>query len=158
VEELADAILLASTGPRRACLLAARVPRDNVRGAPTTTHEPLSRGGTADTGVGTVMTVGVAARSLAAGADAPWLFREMDVVVAAVGSAGEDAGTFGGGVDERNDFWRNTPGEHDGNMSGEIFLKDKLTWQRSAVLFALILKARANFTCIILSYSRAKEM
>lgn len=88
------------------------------------THESLSRGGTADTGVGTVVTVGVTARSLAAVADAPRLFREMGIVVAAaVGSAGEDAGTFfGGGVDERNDFWRNTPGEHDGNISGEIFL------------------------------------
>lgn len=121
MEELADAILLASTGPRRACLLAARVPRDNVRGAPTTTHEPLSRGGTADTGVGTVGTVGAAARSLAA--DAPRLSREVGVVVAAVGSA-EDAGSFFGGVDERNDLWRNTPGEHDGNMSGEIFFNE----------------------------------
>jgi len=28
-------------------------------------------------------------------------------------------------VDERNDFWRNTPGEQDGNTSGEILLQKK---------------------------------
>lgn len=137
MEVLADAILLASTGPRRVCLLAARAPRDDVndvREAPTTVRETLSRGGTADTGVGTVVTVGVAARgaqrSFAAAADESRLFCEMGlvvavvaVVIAAVENAGEGIGTFfGGGVDERNDFWRNTPGEHDGNMSGEILL------------------------------------
>lgn len=129
VEVLADAILLASVVPRRACLLATRAPRDNDNEAVLAVlREVPSRGG-----VGAV-TAGVAVqgeqRSFVADAGAPRPFREIGdddvaivagnllvVVVVVVGG--------GGGVDEQNDFWRNTPGEHDGNTSGEILLRKK---------------------------------
>lgn len=109
-----DAILLASAVPRRACLLVIREPRDNDSEA----VRELSRGGAA-AGLGVAVTAGVTVRRAQRSfvADAPRLFRRIsddtDVAV----------GILGGGVDERNDFWRNTPGEHDGNTSGEILLE-----------------------------------
>lgn len=126
MEVLADAILLASAVPRRACLTAARAPRDKDSEAVLAIREPPSRGGAA-AGLGLKLELGATAgvavrgaqRSFVVDADAPRLFRE----------AGDDAGVADaaagilGGVDERNDFWRNTPGEHDGSTSGEILLE-----------------------------------
>lgn len=127
-----DAILLASAGPRRACLPAARAPRDNDdREAPTAVRRLLlSRGGAA-AGTGATAAVGVTEshRSfVTAAAGAPRPFRgDGDVA-----EAGEGTGCVAfGGVDEQNDFWRNTPGEQDGSTSGEIFLKRKNTNMRS---------------------------
>lgn len=118
VELLADAILLASAVPRRVCLPAARAPRDSDTEAVLAVRELPSRGRAA-AGLGMAVTAGVrgAQRSFVEDAGAPRLFRITDDDVAAV------ADTLGGGVDERNDFWRNTPGEHDGSTSGEILLE-----------------------------------
>jgi len=120
VEVLAVAILLASAVPRRACLLAARVPRDSDDSeAVLTVRELLSRGETAAAAAAGLGAVGMAAvqRSLVAETGASRLFRMVGGNVAA-------GGTFDGAdVDKRNDFWRNTPGEHDGSTSGEILLE-----------------------------------
>ena len=119
MEVLAVAILLASAVPRRACLLAARAPRDSDDSeAVLTVRELLSRGETAAAAAAAGLeAVGMAAvqRSLVAETGASRLFRMIGGNVAA-------GGTFDG-VDERNDFWRNTPGEHDGSTSGEILLE-----------------------------------
>lgn len=99
---------------------ATRAPRDSE--AELAVRELPSRGRAA-AGLWVAVTAGVtvrgAQRSFVVGAGAPRLFRMAGDDVAAV------ADTLGssGGVDERNDFWRNTPGEHDGSTSGEIRLE-----------------------------------
>lgn len=132
MEALAVAILLASAVPRRACLLAARAPRDSDdSGAVLTVRELPSRGETAAAVTTTVGlgTMGVAVReaqrslvAIVAEADAFRLFRVQVGDNVAVGDT-FDGFDGTGGVDERNDFWRNTPGEHDGSTSGEILLE-----------------------------------
>jgi hypothetical protein len=49
-----------------------------------------------------------------------WLFCKVDAPDTIVVGVNVSAC---GGMNEENDFWRNTPGEQDGNTSGEIFLK-----------------------------------
>lgn len=100
-------------------MLAVRVLRDNDSEAVLTIRELLSRGGATAVMTGVVVR---AQRSFVADAGAPRLFREAgDEIAAVAGTLGDGGG--GGGVDERNDFWRNTPGEPDGSTSGEILLK-----------------------------------
>lgn len=101
VVELEDAILFASAVPKRACLLVFRAPR-------ASSNTPLFK---------RVLLLGVlGSRGPLVSTLARWLF-----------AAGIFA--FFGGVEARNDFCRNIPGEQEGRISGEIFLQKYLIFQ-----------------------------